>query len=190
MDVPLSITAASGEQLARRGITDTAQLAKVVPGFTYQESNYGTPVFTIRGVGFFDGSFGASPTVTTYVDQVPLSYSLLTRGATLDLERVEVLKGPQGTLFGQNSTGGAINYIAAKPTSDFAAGAGVSYGRFNAIDAEGFVSGPLSDTVRMRVALRSESADGWQKSLTRPGDHFGEKEFYNGRVLLDWTPTE
>ena len=190
MDVPLSITAASGEQLARRGITDTAQLAKVVPGFTYQESNYGTPVFTIRGVGFFDGSFGASPTVTTYVDQVPLSYSLLTRGATLDLERVEVLKGPQGTLFGQNSTGGAINYIAAKPTSDFAAGASVSYGRFNAIDAEGFVSGPLSDTVRMRVALRSESADGWQKSLTRPGDHFGEKEFYNGRVLLDWTPTE
>ena len=189
IDVPLSITAASGDQLSKQGITETSQLAKLVPGFTYQESNYGTPVFTIRGVGFFDGALGAGPTVTTYVDQVPLPYSVLTRGATLDLERVEVLKGPQGTLFGQNSTGGAVNYIAAKPTRDFAAGAALSYGRFNATDAEGFVSGPLSDTLRARVAMRGEFADGWQKSITRPDDRFGKKEFYNGRLLLDWTPS-
>ena len=190
MDVPLSITAASGEQLAKQGVTETSQLTKLVPGFTYQESNYGTPVFTIRGVGFFDGGFGAGPTVTAYIDQTPLPYSMLTRGATLDLERVEVLKGPQGTLFGQNSTGGAINYIAAKPTADFAAGASVSYGRFDAVDAEGFVSGPLTDTLRARVAMRGEFADGWQKSITRPADRFGRKEFYNARLLLDWTPTD
>ena len=175
LDVPLSVTAASGEQLAKQGVTQTAQLTKLVPGFTYQESNYGTPIFTIRGVGFQDGSFGAGPTVTTYIDQVPLPYPLLTRGAALDLERVEVLKGPQGTLFGQNSTGGAINYIAAKPTSDLSAGMTVGYGRFNDVSAEGFVSGPITSTLRARVAVRGEFADGWQRSLTRPGDRFGKK---------------
>ena len=190
MDVPLSITAASGEQLARRGITDATQLSKVVPGFTFQESSYGTPIFTIRGVGFFDGYLGAGPTVTAYVDQVPLPYSIMTRGATLDLERVEVLKGPQGTLFGQNSTGGAINYIAAKPTPELSSGVSLEYGRFNAVNAEGFISGPLSDTLRARMAVRAEFADGWQKSITRPSDHLGKKEFYNGRLLLDWTPTD
>ena len=190
MDVPVSITAASGEQLVKQGITTTAQLAKLVPGFTYQDSNYGTPIFTIRGIGFQDGSLGAQPTVTTYVDQVPLPYPLMNRGATLDLERVEVLKGPQGTLFGQNATGGAINYIAAKPTSQLSAGAQVSYGRFNDVDADAFVSGPLTDTLRARVAVKGNFADGWQKSLTRPGDRWGKKEFYNGRLLLDWTPTD
>ena len=190
MDVPLSITAVSGDQLNKQGITDARQLTKLVPGFTYQESNYGTPIFTIRGIGFLDGSIAAEPTVTAYVDQVPLPYSILTRGASLDLERVEVLKGPQGTLFGQNSTGGAINYIAAKPTSTFAAGATVSYGRFNSTEAEGFVSGPLTDTLRARLAVRGEYADGWQKSITRPGDTFGDKRFYNARLLLDWKPTD
>ena len=190
LDVPLAITAASGEQLVKQGITQTSQLTKLVPGFTYQESQYGTPIFTIRGVGFQDGSFGAGPTVTTYVDQVPLPYPLLTRGAALDLERVEVLKGPQGTLFGQNSTGGAINYIAAKPTSDLSAGATLGYGRFNDTSIEGFVSGPLSSTLRARVAARGEFADGWQRSQTRPGDRFGKKEFYNSRLLLDWTPSD
>src|SRR3546814_20832217 len=97
-------------------ITETAQLAKLVPGFTYQQSNYGNPVFAIRGIGFVDNSVTAGSTVSVYIDQIPLPFVAMTRGATLDLERVEALKGPQGTLFGQNSTGGAINYIAAKPT--------------------------------------------------------------------------
>ncbi|MDW3355843.1 Plug domain-containing protein, partial [Escherichia coli] len=76
----------------------------------FTKSQDGTPLFTIRGVGFNDYTLGASPAVSVYVDQVPLTYSAYTQGATLDLERVEVLKGPQGILFGQNSTGGAINY--------------------------------------------------------------------------------
>lgn len=190
VDVPLSITAASGDQLAKQGITDTAALTKLVPGFTYQQSNYGTPIFTIRGIGYQDGAYGAEPTVTTYIDQVPLPYPTMTRGATLDLERVEVLKGPQGTLFGQNSTGGAVNYIAAKPTADLSAGADVSYGRFNDRQVESFLSGPITDRLRARVAVRGEFADDWQKSITRPGDHLGDKEFYNARLLLDWTPTD
>jgi outer membrane receptor protein involved in Fe transport len=189
-DVPLSITAASGEQLAKQGITDTAQLTKLVPGFTFQQGTYGTPVFAIRGIGFFDNSILAGPAVTAYIDQVPLPLSVMTRGATLDIERVEALKGPQGTLFGQNSTGGAINYIAAKPTDTLKAGFDLGYGRFSEVTAGAFVSGPITDTLRARVALRQEYMDGWQQSLTRPGETLGKKHFYNGRILLDWAPTD
>ena len=120
-DVGLSITAVSGESLAARGVNDPTQLSKVVAGFVYNETATGTPVFTIRGVGYQDSSISASPAVTVYVDEVPIPYSGGTLGAALDLERVEVLKGPQGTLYGGNSTGGAINYIAAKPSDVFAA---------------------------------------------------------------------
>src|SRR3546814_17322954 len=74
----------------------------------------------------------------------------MAKGTVLDLERVEVLKGPQGTLFGSNATGGAINFIAAKPTDNFAAGLNLSYGRFNNITADGFVSGPLTQNIKAR----------------------------------------
>jgi iron complex outermembrane recepter protein len=189
-DVAMSITAATGAQLTKMGITDSGELTKIVPGFTYQESTYGTPIYSIRGMGFVDPSMGADPGVTIYIDQVALPYALMSKGATLDLERVEVLKGPQGTLFGQNSTGGAVNYIAAKPTDEFHAGTNVSYGRFDDIDVTGFVSGPITDTLSARVAVRHESADGWQYSMTRPGDSLGSKDFTEARLLVDWKPSE
>ena len=153
-DVPLSIATASGADLLKRGIDDPTQLEALVPGFSYQKSSYGVPVFSLRGVGFYDTTQGVTPAVAVYVDEIPLPYSAMTRGAALDVERVEGIKGPQGTLFGQNSTGGAINYIAAKPTDTFEYGTYLDYGRFDATSAAGFVSGALSDTVRARAAVR------------------------------------
>ena len=188
-DVPISLTAATGEQLRSRGVTSTADLERVVPGFTAQQSAYGPPVFTIRGIGFYDTSTGVSPTVSVYVDQVPLPYSVMTPGASLDLERVEVLKGPQGTLFGQNSTGGAINYIAARPTDDFRFGASATYGRFNQFDVDGYVSGPLAEGVKARLAVRHEDRGDWQYSQTR-NDTLGRRNFTTGRLLLDAQPSD
>lgn len=190
IDVPMSITAATGEQLAKQGVTDPSQLTKVVPGFVYLPSTYSTPIYTIRGIGFNDFTAGAEPTVTTYIDQVPLPYPIMTRGAALDIERVEVLKGPQGTLFGNNSTGGAINFIAAKPTRDLRYGASLEYGRFNNAIISGFVSGPLSGTLGARLAVSHESADGWQYSTTRPGDRLGSENFTNARLSFDWQPSD
>ena len=190
IDVPLSITAASGEQLAKAGVVSPVDLGKVVPGFSYQPSNYGPPVFSIRGIGFFDNTLAVSPTVTVYVDQVPLPYLAMANGATLDLERVEVLKGPQGTLFGQNSTGGAINFIAAKPTKEWSFGGSAEYARFGQVSVGGFVGGPLSKTLGVRLAARTEQGGAWQESLTRPGDKLGDRDFTTGRLLLDWNPTD
>ena len=188
-DVPISVTSVSAETLAERGITDTSELAKVVPGFVYQSSTFGTPIYYIRGVGFAEITQAVSPAVSVYVDQTPLPYSVMARGAVLDLQSLEALKGPQGTLFGQNSTGGAINYIAAKPTDEFAAGVDLSFGRFSDAKLGGFISGPLGDTLKARVAVRRESRDTWQESSSR-NDELGERDFTTGRFLLDWQPSE
>src|SRR3546814_2772470 len=89
----MSITAISGDSLREKGITDIQGLVKVTPGLSYTDSGQGTPVFSLRGVGFFETSLGARPTVSVYTDDVPLPFSVLAQGAAFDLERVEVLKG-------------------------------------------------------------------------------------------------
>ena len=142
--VGLSIAAVGQDALAERAIQSVADIAQAVPGLTYTNSANNTPIYTLRGVGFYDTSLGSYPTTSVYLDQVPLPFPILTTLTAFDLERIEVLKGPQGTLFGQNSTGGAINYIAAKPTSDLAAGVELSYGRFDSFVGSGYVSGPIS----------------------------------------------
>jgi len=188
-DVPISVTAVSGEMLAARGITDTAELAKVIPGFVYQSSTFGSPIYYIRGVGFAEITQAINPAVSIYVDQVPLPFSVMARGAVLDLQAVEALKGPQGTLFGQNATGGAINYIAAKPSADLSAGAELSYGRFNDLKVGGFVNGSLGETLNARLSARHESRGNWQESSSRD-DSLGERDFLVGRLLLDWQPSD
>jgi iron complex outermembrane recepter protein len=188
--VGLTITAASSEELLNRGISGPADLAKLVPGFTFTQSIYSTPVFTLRGIGLYDATFGAAPSVSVYTDQIPRNVPVMSDGLDLDIERVEVLKGPQGTLFGQSSTGGAINYIVGKPTDDFAAGFDASYERFNRAELSGFVSGPLADGVRARLALKGVSGGAWQHSLSRPNDENGDQRKFMGRFTLDIQPTE
>jgi outer membrane receptor protein involved in Fe transport len=188
-NVGLTVTAVTGEQLAKQGIVSTADLVKVTPGFQFTEGTYGAPVYTLRGVGFYETSLAASPSVSVYIDEVPLPYPNQTRNASFDLDRVEVLKGPQGTLFGVNATGGAINYIAAKPTDTLHFGADGEFGRFNRLTLGGFVSGPISNTLTARIAVRTEQGDDWQESYTRK-DSLGSVNRTVGRVILDWKPSD
>lgn len=187
-DVPMSVTALTGDQLLERGISDAADLAKWTPGFSYVESGQSVPVYSLRGVGFFDTSIGARPTVSVYMDEVPLTFSIMTTGAALDLERVEVLKGPQGTLFGSNATGGAINYIAAKPRASVDAGLTATYARFDQFDVSGYITGSLGPDLKGRIAARAVRGGAWQQSYTRD-DELGDQDFTQGRLLLDWEPS-
>ena len=188
--VGMSINAITGDALVQRGVVDSADLVKLVPGFTYAQSAYTTPVYTLRGVGLYDAGLSSAPAVTVYVDEIPLPYAVMTRGAALDLERVEVLKGPQGTLFGQNSTGGAINYIAAKPTDEFVAGGSLSYARFGEIDVQGYVGGQLAPGLTARLAVRTDQGGAWQKSISRPEDERGATRLTVARLLLDYDASD
>ncbi len=207
-DVGMSIDVASGEKLADLGITDAKDLGKVVSGFNANSNYYGSTVYTIRGVGFQDTALASANTVSASIDEMPIPFAAMTAGAILDLQRVEALKGPQGTLFGQNSTGGAINFIANKPTQEFEAGIGLQYGRFEEVDVSGFVSGPVSDTLSYRIAARSITSEGHQKSYTgglglgpdpiwvannktyEIDKTAGDKDLINGRMSLQWDPTD
>jgi outer membrane receptor protein involved in Fe transport len=186
--VGMSITAVTGEALVQKSISSASDLVRVVPGFTYTDAPRGTPVFAIRGVGFDDSTIGSASTVALYLDEVPISYPMEARFPTLDLERVEVLKGPQGILFGQNSTAGAINFIAAKPTDEVRAGFDASYGRFDTIELRGFMSAPVSDTLKVRISGMGVHSGPWQKSYTRD-DELGKKRQFAGRVIAVWEPT-
>ena len=183
--VGLTVSVLSGQDLNLRKITSLQDIAAVVPGLAFSPSVNNTPILTLRGVGFNESSLGVYPAVSVYVDQAPLPFPVLASHSAYDLERIEVLKGPQGTLFGQNSTGGAINYIAAKPTKEFAAGGDISYGRFNQIEGNAYISGPISETFGARVAVTGLNADGWQISQTRPFDRNGKQSYLAGRFLVD-----
>ncbi|MEZ5689259.1 MAG: TonB-dependent receptor [Caenibius sp.] len=188
-DVGLTVTAIGAEALQNRRVASLEDVASIAPGLVYTPSTNNTPIFTLRGIGFNESSIGVYPAVSVYVDQIPLPFPVMASHSAYDLERIEVLKGPQGTLFGQNSTGGAINYIAAGPTETLEAGGDISYGRFNAIEGNAFISGPLSDTAGFRLAVNGKNADGWQKSYTRR-DTNGKESYIAGRFTLDFEPSE
>ena len=186
--VGMPIVAATGEVLQERGITSVADLTRLVAGLTMQQSSFNSTSFTLRGVGFFNSDLATPPAVTIYVDEAPLPYPAMTKLAAFDLTRVEVLEGPQGTLFGQNATGGAVNYIAAKPTDVFAAGVDATYGRFNLLQIGGFASGPINDQLKVRIAVQGQHSDPWQESITRPDDRLGTVRELQGRATLEWQP--
>lgn len=187
-DIPLAITAMSAQQLENRQINTVADLSRVVPGFNFADTGVNAPVYSLRGVGYFDYSLAAAPAVSVYIDEVALPFPAMTQGAAFDLQRAEVLRGPQGTLFGQNATGGLVNYVPRSPTSTPEGGVRIDYGRFNRTEIEAYMSGPITEKLRARVAVQSVQSDDWQHSYTRK-DTTGGADKTSGRVLLDWQPT-
>ncbi len=186
--VPMSITTATGDQLEARGINSVHDLVRLVPGLTIQDSAFNSVSFTLRGVGFFNSDLATPAAVTIYLDEVPLPFPAMSRLAAFDLARVEVLKGPQGTLFGENATGGAVNYIAAKPTESFTAGVDAGYGNFDRVRLGGFVGGPINDEISFRAAVQAREGGPWQQSTTRPGDGLGRVSELQARASIDWRP--
>ena len=186
-DVGITVNAFTAEQLMDWGVRSAEDLETMVPGLTItNQQPAGAPVYTIRGVGFNDFTTSASSTVGIYNDTTNIPYPIMTRGVLFDIARVEVLKGPQGDLYGRNTTAGTINFISNRPTDELEAGITAGYDNYSTFDLEGFVSGPFSDNVRGRLAIRRvTSSEGWQESVSRPGDELGERDDLGFRGMLE-----
>jgi len=190
-DVGIAINTFTGEQIRELGILSADDIAMYTPGVTVNETAAtGVPLYTIRGVGFQDYSTAASSTVGLYFDEVAMPYTVMTRGLLFDTNRVEILKGPQGDLYGRNTTAGQINFISNSPTENFEAGVTASIGSYQATDIEAFVSGPLSDSTRGRLAARYvKSNEGWQEN-TVGNDKLGEDDVMALRGIIETDHTE
>jgi iron complex outermembrane receptor protein len=187
--VPISIQAFSGAQLKELHVTNVNDLSIVAPSFTVSKGYEGVPIYTLRGIGFNTINLSSTSTVGTYVDEVAYAYPFMNSGPIFDLQRVEVLKGPQGTLYGRNTTGGLIDFITNKPKDSFDAGLTAEVGDYATHNFEGYITGPLLQGLSGRLAFRTEdSDDGWQKSQSRPGDTLGQVHNYGVRGELAWRP--
>ena len=156
-DVPIAVQAYTGEQLRNLRIGKVADVTRLAPNMNISMQNPANRSINIRGVGTSD-FFGAAPgSVGIYLDEVTMSSPYLTAVGLYDMERVEVLRGPQNSLFGRNTTGGAVNYISKKPEvgGDTDGYAQVTYGRYNLIEVEAAGSFNLSDTTAVRLAGKS-----------------------------------
>ncbi|KQZ76618.1 TonB-dependent receptor [Sphingopyxis sp. Root214] len=160
-DVPISITAFGSEQIKEQRLTGAADLVGVVPNLqSTSTSGDATPIFSLRGISMSDYSFNQSGPVATYFDEVYRGNIALLGVSMFDLERVEVLRGPQGTLYGKNTTGGAINFISRVPTFETAGNLSVGVGNYDRHEASGAVQTALGDTLAARVAFTFARADG------------------------------
>lgn len=188
-DVGMAIAAFQGEDLETLGLTDTRDLAALVPGLTMARSSSNTPIYTLRGIGFNTPNLSSTSPVGVYMDEASYPYPYMSQGLTFDIERVEVLKGPQGTLYGRNTTGGLVNYIVNRPTDEFEAHIKLDAGSFQRFGFESVISGALSDTVSARLALGTQqSSEGWQESVSRNAT-LGEVDRSSARLSIDWAPS-
>ncbi len=187
-DVGMAIQAVDGQTLENLRVTDVRDLTAVAPSFTVSQSYQGVPTYTLRGIGFNTINLSSTSTVGTYVDEVAYAYPIMNTGPVMDLERVEVLKGPQGTLYGRNTTAGLINFITAKPTDSFEGSIRADLGNYQTYNIGGHISGPLGEGIAARIAFRSEnSGKGWQVSNSR-GERQGEIEKLGIRGALAFDP--
>lgn len=168
-DVPLTVTALSGESLARIGVDEFDEVAAYIPGLIVQEQSPNNPGFVIRGITSDSGSAQIAPRVSIYYNGVDVSRSRGSYFDLFDIERIEVVKGPQATLFGTASTIGAISVITARPTSDESAFGQVSYGNLGAVQATGVINGG-SEKVQGRLAATYKYRDGYVRNIAgQPG---------------------
>lgn len=188
-NVGVAISVLSGDELASRGVRIVNQLQNEMPSLEVEPAfGGGQAQFRLRGVGFQDYATNNSGAVSVYVDEVALPLPVQTQGLLFDLDRVEVLRGPQGTLYGRNTTGGAINFITRKPTKTFEGAATLGFGSYGAVEAEAFVSGPLSDALRGRIALATQQGGAWQ-TQREDGSKLGDKDVVGVRGQLELDAT-
>jgi iron complex outermembrane recepter protein len=168
-DVPVSVTALGDEQLAALRVTDLSDLTTAVPNLrAISTVGEDTPIFSLRGVSMSDYSLNQSGPIATYYDEAYIGNFAEFGTAMFDLERIEVLRGPQGTLYGRNSTGGAVNLVSKKPVFENTGFLTVGYGNYDRKETTGAVNTFFGETVAARLAFTAAENDGWVDNLIGP----------------------
>lgn len=192
-DVPISVATLSGDRydVLFSGSEDILALSGRVPGL-YAESSNGraAPRFYLRGLGNIDFDLAASQPVSIIMDEVVMENVVLKSFPLFDMQQVEVIRGPQGTLFGRNTTAGIIKFNTVRPSDEFSGYAKGSWGTFNTINLEGAVGGPLSDTLAARVSVLKRDRDDWITNAHTGRKSLGDYDEVAGRIQLAWTPTD
>lgn len=196
-DVGATIQALSAEGIRTARVAEIKDLATQVPNVDIKETVPGAlPTVTIRGIGLDDFSTVSSPAAGIYVDEIPLASPGLMSGNFFDLGRIEILKGPQGTLYGRNTTAGAVNIVSATPGDSFAAFAKAGYGNFDTFDAEAMLNIPLSDRAQLRLGGKTiqQGRGFWTSSLREDGTpgqrDLGSRDIWLGRIQLALQPAD
>jgi iron complex outermembrane recepter protein len=187
-NIGIAISVLQGDALAAKSITYVNDLQNAVPSLQVEPAfGSGQAQFRIRGVGFIDYTSNNASPVGVSLDDVALALPIQTQGQLFDIDRVEVLRGPQGTLYGRNTTGGEINFVSNRPTADTHAGYTFEYGSHNEFTAEGFVSGTIAEGLLGRLSVASEQGGAWQRNRLN-GDSLGDKDKVAVRAQLEWEP--
>jgi iron complex outermembrane receptor protein len=189
-DVGISVTALTSDELQQMGVSNAVDLVRAVPSLKFNAFSSAGVVWNIRGVSQNDYGDQQEPPVAVYQDDSYSSSINTSSFPTFDLARVETLRGPQGTLFGRNATGGAIQFISNKPTKDWEGYATATYGAFSDHIFEGALSGPLLDNLQFRLAGIKEQSAGYIKDIIPGMGNFGAQNHYALRGILAWQPVD
>lgn len=189
-DVGVSITAFSSKAIQELGLSRAEDIGPYVPGLTISNT-FGNsfPVFSLRGAGMEVFDANQNTTVGTYFDEVYVTSPVILANQMFDVEHIEVVKGPQGTLYGRNSSGGAVNIRSTRPTDEFGGFLTTSIGNFGRYGLEFAFGGPISDTFKYRVSSKMVDDDGYQDNSFTGGE-LATTEQQAIRFLGNWTPSD
>jgi outer membrane receptor protein involved in Fe transport len=188
-DVPIAVSAFSQDSLEKAKIDGGPNLQLAIPNVSFSKGNFAGFNFQIRGVGSKLVAASGDAGTGIHLNNVPLTASNLFEAEFYDVERVEVLRGPQGTLYGRNATGGVVNVITAKPVDHFTANIKGEVGNYNTRKVRGMINVPLGDKVAVRVAGSYLNRDGFGKNLTT-GNNVDDRDLYAVRTTVAFNPSE
>jgi outer membrane receptor protein involved in Fe transport len=189
-EVPIAVSAFSAEALEKQQIKNASDLQLTLPNVTFTKGNFTGSSFTIRGIGDLCVGVACDSATAIHLDGTPLIATRLFETEYFDLERVEVLRGPQGTLFGRNATSGVVNFIPVRPDLTAFKGSGeIEYGNFNSVKAKGMINVPISDTLGARVSGFYLKRDGYTTNLF-DGKKMDNRDMYAVRGSVRWEPTD
>ncbi|MBI1366472.1 MAG: TonB-dependent receptor plug domain-containing protein [Alphaproteobacteria bacterium] len=190
-DVGISITALSGDQMRALGLTNAQEVTAMAAGVsTLQPNGEANYAIGIRGVANNDFTTNVESPVAIYVDETYISQMSGAGFLLFDIDRVEILRGPQGTLFGRNATGGLVHYITVKPSDEFGGYGSVTYGSFDRVKAQGAVNLPVAKDLDARISFATHQGDGYVTNKLNPQEKLNNANETAGRIQLLYKPTD